>query len=269
MSVHLKGTYCVTPAGLQPHEGARPGRRRSSTRRRPRASNGNFGQTQLRRGEGGHLRASRAASRSRARSTASASTSLAPVALTRLTEDLPGFAGREDEGRAWIPTLVVAARRLPRERPREGRDRTRRSSSAAGSIAEMRMVTRQGRDQDGRTAASGRPRRSRRRCGDILLPSSRRRPGTRAERVRPGALPRRAAAPSGVDCAPCERLTPPAASARRRPRRDARDPLSAMTPRFNLFFRWFARRFFGALRPRRRDRRAPARARGARHASST
>ena len=22
------------------------------------------------------------------------------------------------------------------------------------------------------------------------------------------------------------------------------DPLSAMTPRFNLFFRWFARRFF-------------------------
>jgi glycerol-3-phosphate O-acyltransferase len=28
---------------------------------------------------------------------------------------------------------------------------------------------------------------------------------------------------------------------------DAADPLSAMTPRFNLFFRWFARRFFGAF----------------------
>src|SRR5688572_33427077 len=30
-----------------------------------------------------------------------------------------------------------------------------------------------------------------------------------------------------------------------RPERGLRaDPLSAMTPRFNLFFRWFARRFF-------------------------
>lgn len=28
---------------------------------------------------------------------------------------------------------------------------------------------------------------------------------------------------------------------------DLRDPLSAMAPRFNLFFRWFARRFFGGI----------------------
>jgi glycerol-3-phosphate O-acyltransferase len=28
---------------------------------------------------------------------------------------------------------------------------------------------------------------------------------------------------------------------------DVRDPLSAMAPRFNLFFRWFARRFFGEI----------------------
>ena len=30
----------------------------------------------------------------------------------------------------------------------------------------------------------------------------------------------------------------------RLPRRDVADPTSAMVPRFNLFFRWFARRYF-------------------------
>ena len=77
-------------AGLQPHEGRGAGRRdhqhlvHLGPQRQLRP-------VQLRRGQGRHLRASRAASRSRARSTAIRVYILAPVALTRLTEDLPGF----------------------------------------------------------------------------------------------------------------------------------------------------------------------------------
>ena len=42
------------------------------------------------------------------------------------------------------------------------------------------------------------------------------------------------------------------------------DPTSAMMPRFNVFFRWFARRFFPHFDTRRHDRREAPRARSAR-----
>ena len=228
---------------LQPHEGARPGRRDHQhlvdvgPERQLRAD-------QLRRGQGRHLRASRAASRSRARSTGSAPTcsrrsrSRASPRICRASSDEKMKARMNPA--LVSPLVVYLASDLV-----EGPHRARPSSSAAGASPRCDGDA-HGRDEVGAGGPLGAARRSR----------TRSKPEDPAARVGRRARTR---LPDGV-CAPLAAggtWRPACRSGGSGPgrrisradprwRRLTRSPIrcSAMTPRFNFFFRWFARRFF-------------------------
>ena len=162
-----EGNLLRHAADLPPHEGARPGRRHHQHVVDERAQR-QLRPVQLRRGQGGHLRLHtlplprRPAIRIRCHI-------LAPVAHTRLTEDLPGF-GNEDMAAKFDPKLVSPLIVfLASDLAKEMTGKT--FLAGGGQIAEMRMVTAPGIKKE-TTAASG-PRAeiaAKMTSGEILLP---------------------------------------------------------------------------------------------------
>ena len=228
--VHLKGTYCVTHAVYNHMKERDEGGviiNTSSTS----GLNGNFGQCNYGAAKAGIAGMSRCLA-IEGKKYGIRVFILAPVALTRLTDDLPGFEDEKmkttDGSRLVSPLVVYLASDLSKEHT------GKTFFVGGGRIAEMKVVTHTGDHEDrGRRPLDARGDRGEDEArGRSCSPSSR-----AAERSRCPAG--RAVYHSPVHAGPA-----PASVAGDARRMAGADPLSAMTPRFNLLFRWFARRFF-------------------------
>jgi len=167
IQVHLKGTYCVThPVYNWMKENGRPGAivNTSSTS----GLNGNFGQTNYGAAKAGIAGFSRCLA-IEGQKYGIRVFIIAPVALTRLTEDLPGFQDQDMQSRMKPGLISPLITYLVSDLSKDMTGRT--FFVGGGRIAEMKMVTHTGvtKSEDG-GLWSPREVAEKMKPGEILLP---------------------------------------------------------------------------------------------------